>query len=130
MSGGVLLLSWLLSVGSLNLQQAVQQGGTLAGYQSPANTFSTTLGVEALVLSYVFISASVTTYETWRSGFSFAPSQSLYTFSAGARTHGVEIGIRHECDHITLSSFDGIPNAFMANRTEVYVSVSGSFSPF
>ena len=65
-----------------------------------------------------------------RDRFSFNPAESLYVFAAGARTHGFEIGIRHECDHITLSSFDGMPNGFMANKTEMYVSVSGSFSPF
>jgi len=128
--GNVLLLSWLLSVGTMNYQLGVQQGDVLAGYQVPPSTFATTLKVEGLLWQHVFFSASVTTWETTHGGLSFNPAESLYTFSAGARTHGVEIGIRHECDHITLSSFGGAGDGFMANKTEVYVSVSGSFSPF
>ena len=130
MSGSVLLLSWLLSAGTMSYQLGVQQGDILAGYQAPPSTFATTLGVEALFFKTFFFSVSVTTWETTHGGLSFNPAESLYTFSAGARTHGVEIGLRHECDHITLSSFDGAANGFMANKTELYVSVSGSFSPF
>ena len=130
MSSGILVLSWLLSVGSLNLQQAIQQGSTLAGYQAPSGTFATTLAVEGLLWDHVFMGASVTTYEKFNGGASFSPSESLYTFAVGARTHGVEIGIRHECDHITLSDPFASVGGFYANKTEVYVSVSGKFSPF
>lgn len=129
MSGGVLLLSWLLSVGTVNYQLGVQQGDVLAGYRTPPGTFATTLGVEGLLWEHVFASADVTTWERFNGG-GFSPSQSLYTFSVGARTNGIEVGLRHECDHITLSSFVDGPMGFASVRTEAYVSVRGSFSPF
>jgi len=110
----ILLLSFLLSAG------AVQNDAPWA--------METTLGVEATIAQYVFIDATVTTWEMPRTWDAYMPFESLYTFSAGIRFSGFELGVYHECDHAVDSGI--LLPSFGAMRTELRASYRASIGVF
>jgi hypothetical protein len=125
-----LALAWFLRLGTIHYTGEFVNPPLEVLLWTPPNSYATTLGVEAeLFDDHVFAGGSV---ETWESsnGVLFSPSQSIYRFGVGARLNGIEIGWQHECDHVTLSSFDTKPCGFMANRDEFYVSYTGKIKVF
>jgi hypothetical protein len=121
-----LVLAYFLSFGTLNY---VAGPDTTPWVQSPANSYQTTLGVEAqMINNHLFAGGTVGTWES-SDGNLFAPWESLYTFNAGFRYAGFELGYMHECDHVTLSVGDpmlGLPS----NKDEFYVSYRSRIKVF
>ena len=126
-----LALAYLLSVGSLDYSGIMVSPNGSTNYQTPANTYQTTLGAEAqLFNNHIFAGGTVQTWESSLGTGLFSPAESLYTFNAGLRFKGFELGYRHECDHITLSDFNAKLQGFAGNRTEVYFSYIGHVKVF
>jgi len=124
-------MTWLaflytLSLGTMHYQLATQDSASLSAYMTPPGTFTTNLSAELIVGQLAFLRGSVETWETSNRTGLFNPSQSFYTVTVGIRSHGIELGYTHECDHMTLSSFLWPDSGFMANRDSVYLKFSGS----
>jgi hypothetical protein len=122
----------MISIGTLNYQAEFENPPIEAFYITQPGTYQTKFGAELLFMDHFFVGGSVETWETVDIHNLFAPNQSLYVFSAGARTHGLEIKFTHECDHITLpGALDMIPNqGFLANRNELTISYHGEIKLF
>ncbi len=128
-----LVLTHFLSLGIMSYQAEYHMGPqNVTPYDTPSGTFQTTFGVEALFADHLFAAGSVQTWETAPANAegTFGPMQSIYTFSVGARLAGIEIGWRHECDHISLSDFSLPAEGFLANRDELYMSFTGRLKVF
>lgn len=122
-----LALAYLLSAGTLDYN-ACQP--SINFVQSPPDSFQTTLGLEAQMIdNHVFAGGTIETWETSDVKSYFSPWESLYTFNAGLRFGGFEAGYRHECDHITLGTFNP-PPGFFANKDEVYASFRATIKVF
>ena len=124
-------MTWLaflysLTLGTMHYALGTQDSAILAGYLTPPGTFTTNLSAELIMGQIAFLRGSVETWETQNTIGLFNPSQSFYTVTVGIRSHGIELGYVHECDHMTLSSFLWPDSGFMANRDSVYLKFSGS----
>ena len=122
-----LVLSYFLSLGTLSYQ--MQFVSDPVHFSTP-NSFQSTLGIEALIAEHVFVGGSVQTYEKMTVDTPFSPWESLYSFKAGLRGWGFEIGYRHECDHLVLEGFATLYDGFWQNRDELYVSYTGHLKVF
>ena len=122
-----LVLSYFLMAGTVNYDVGFLGTGA---YRTPAQTYETTLGVEATIADFAFVGGQVQTWETPAGGAFFTPLQSLYQFNAGFRFHGFELGFRHECDHMTLDAYLGAGKGFIGDRTEFYLSYTGKLKVF
>jgi hypothetical protein len=120
-----LTLLYTLSFGTVSYQSAL--------LSTPLESFSTVLSVELQAFdNHLFLSSGVETWETAQSLASFAPFQALYTFSAGLRLGGFELGYRHECDHPVISNISLQPMlyAFLNVRNTFYISFKGKLNVF
>lgn len=125
-----LVLSYFLSIGTLSYNAQVLTMLGPAEIATPDRTFQTTLGVELQAFdNHLFAGGSVQTWETIY-GLVFAPSESLYVFSAGIRFDGLELGYRHECDHLTLSEMILPMKGFGGNRDEIYLNYMSKLKVF
>ncbi len=128
-----LVLSFFFSLGTLSYQgQIFNPAGSAMFFTMPIPSFQTTFGVEAQLLdNHLFIGGSAETWESPTGSIYFAPSEAFYSFSAGLRLSGFEIGYRHECDHPIVNSWsDSVLNGYGANRDEFYLSYRGSIKIF
>ena len=125
-----LVLSFFLTAG-LNLHQsvAIQEPDHYAYWEAPDNALTTTLGAELLSMDHLFIAATVRTEEAnWENGM-FSPFFSAYSFKAGARFGGFEIGYIDECTHPTLTD-DQHPTLFYDGWAGFYITFKGSMKLF
>ena len=127
-----LAFAYFLSLGTLSYHgQIFDPGGY--GDMILSSSYQTTLGVEAQLFDdHAFIGGSVQTWESQIDLVNFAPSEGIYTFSAGLRGWGFEIGYRHECDHAIMDTWaHSYPTqGFLVMRDEFYVSYSGIINMF
>lgn len=126
-----LVLSYLVTLGTMNYQAEFINPPIEAFYLTPKGTFVETFGVELQIAEIGFIGGSAETWETTGGAAGmFSPTQSLYAFTIGARKNGLEFGWKWECDHMTLPG-TLIPNqGFLANKSEIYIQYKGSVKLF
>ena len=126
-----LMLSYFLSIGTMNYQAEFINPPVEAFYLTPKGTFAETFGVELEIAEIGFIGGSVETWETTGgSQGMFSPSQSMYVFNVGIRKNGLEFGWKWECDHMTLPGTEIPDQGFLANKSEFYLSYHGSVKIF
>jgi hypothetical protein len=128
-----LAFAYFFSLGTLSYTGETFDAHDIAMFTASENSFQTTLGVEAQLFdNHVFVGGSVETWESALDLTNFAPSEAFYTFSAGLRAWGFELGFRHECDHPILSRWDGSlsPQWFGVMKDEFYLSFCGALKVF
>ena len=130
-----LTLTYFITLGTLNQDISLFQKSDFLQVYLPKNTVEASIGMELLLAEHLFISGGVETYATPSSAVPyFNPSESLYTLGAGVRFGGFEIGMKHECDHITESSnrevISGGATGFAGTKTEFYLSFKGTMKIF
>ena len=122
-----LILSWALTASWLpsNNQGIAQQPVVSSQYVDSDGCFATKFEVQADVLSHTKLWASVETYETKDvASVGFLPFRADYVAGVALYAKGIELGVRHECDHGVEWSGSFVP-WYWLNQTEVYVKISG-----
>lgn len=130
-----LALSYFIMAGTIAQDHSIFLPGSIresniAMFSTPQNAFEITLGAEFLIAEHFFIGGSVETMEDPKTSIFFSPFQSNYKFGGGMRWAGFELGLRHECDHITLGELQQTNGGYGMVSTEFYVSFKGSMKIF
>lgn len=126
MSALGLVFSWFIMLGYVpDHVDSIYEGLRVKSVESN-KSFVTTLGVEASIFEHMKLWGSVETYEysTGDSAY-FLPYRSDYMFGAAIYADGVEIGVKHECDHGV--EYTNIPLPWYGSyETQVYLKIGGS----
>ena len=123
-----IIFSWALSVAwmPLNDQSFIQNLPAVSLVMDYANGFSATLETRVDIASHIKAWTSVETYETPDGMFPyFNPYRGDYVIGAAIYSKGIEVGVRHECDHGIESHYVFIPY-YSFDQTKIYVKISGS----
>jgi len=123
------VLNLLISLGTVSYQGLYYSPGNYAVYATDAGTLQETIGAEVVFKGILFAGASVQTWDIYN-GRLFSPLESFYVFNAGVRWNGVEVGWRHECDHLTLAGMSMPSQGFGSERNDVYVTYKTSINLF
>jgi hypothetical protein len=127
-----LTLTWLLTIGYSPIQLSnwnvnSTTSAEISGVQS--SYFTTDIGLSAEAWNHVRLSTDIETYEiTDLSYTSFFPFRANYTISLALYAKGIELGIRHECDHPIVSTLSVVPEGILMDETTVYIKLSGKAS--
>ena len=121
----VFILAWALTLGYLPIDDSYLSSfqGTRQILQND-NAYSVDLSLELRALEHLRIYGDVKTYAEKGTLYSYYPFESEYRIGIELYSRNVRLGIRHECDHPTVSDAFQAPQ-ILAQKTEIYFTLQG-----
>jgi hypothetical protein len=128
-----IILSWALVLGFVPEQADVVSKGNLTCVDAIRTDLTATvaeLSVQADILRHFRLWGAMENYQYFSGfdsssgGLGFYPYRADYTAGAAIYADGIELGIRHECDHpVVAGSTQGY---YYSMETQIYIKISGT----